>query len=173
MDFLPSPETFKNIISPLLSPIVVMIGWGFISKDNDKRETRKEVRSLLNDFAKRVDALESAAVEYFSTIDNEKAPDQACRAEIRIKREIERLDASLQVLNRIYPDFGGTKEFISLTDVVTRHSKFESKPGPIVSFNDQFYLRLALACNVLTSVLEHAFLSRVNKRLLPRVTFHR
>jgi hypothetical protein len=172
MDWLPSPDTYKNLIAPTLSPVIVIIGWVFISRDNDRRETRKEVRSLINDFCKRVDALEATAVEYFSKLDNAQNSDDACMAEIRIKREIERLDSSLQVLNKIYSKFGCAKEFDALTDVITRHSKFESKPGPVVLLNDQFYLRLALACNQLTSALEQSFLTRVSKRRrFPRLTF--
>ncbi|WP_152554256.1 hypothetical protein [Burkholderia sp. A1] len=171
MDWL-TPDTYKSVIAPSITPIIVVIGWIFVSRDNDRRETRKEVRSLLNDFSKRVDALEATAVEYFSKIDNSSSADEASRAEIKIKREIERLDSSLQIINKIYKDFGGQKEFVSLTDTITRHSKFESKPGVIVSLNDQFYLRLALSCNQLTSVLEQSFLSKVtHKRKIPKLTF--
>ncbi|MBR8093840.1 hypothetical protein KDX09_31225 [Burkholderia cenocepacia] len=159
-----TPEVFKNFIAPSLSPLFVVGGWFFVSRDNDRRETRKEIRTLLNDFCKRVDELERSSQEYFSEIDNSQNPSGASRAEIEIKRKIERLDSSIQLINKVYPNFGGSTDLSALADTITRHAKFESRPGAIVPHNDQFYLRLALACNKLTNSMEHQFIVVANNR---------
>lgn len=47
-----------------LPPILVILGWIVVNRQNNQRETRKETRSSLQDFYKALDELENAAISF-------------------------------------------------------------------------------------------------------------
>jgi len=54
-------------IGQAVSWILIIVGWVIVDSQNNKRETRKEVRASLLDLYKHLDAIEDAAFLYHST----------------------------------------------------------------------------------------------------------
>lgn len=158
--FIPSSDTYKNIIAPSLSPLFVVAGWRIVSRDNDKRETRKELKAAVNEFTKGIDELEGSVTTYFREINNEATPDDARLAEAKIKRSLERMELQLEVINNIQPGFGCQRELDNLNNVITAHPKWEARLGPVLSVSDRFFLSLALACTTLTRELNTSFITK-------------
>lgn len=57
----------------LVPAALVMIGWFFVSRDNDKRETRKEKRQFLDRTIKLLEDIQGDSVSYFLTDDQAEA----------------------------------------------------------------------------------------------------
>lgn len=155
-----SGENFKNFAAPLLSPALVIIGWRVISRDNDRRETRKETRALINDFVKRVDEFQKDTIKYFDF----EVKGTATTQEIELKRSLERLELMLGYLNRIDSSFQGQLELTALSDLVTGHSNFESATKVVVPTTDQLHLKIALACSALVKQIEFQFIEVLVKK---------
>ena len=56
---VPVAQVFGQVIGWL----VIVIGWRFISRDNDRRERRKEVRALLTEIRSAILSVEAEAYE--------------------------------------------------------------------------------------------------------------
>jgi hypothetical protein len=64
----PDTSSLKDlmaIIGPMVTWLVVLIGWTLIAKDNNHREQRKEVRAHLNDVIKDIHACAQKGDEYY------------------------------------------------------------------------------------------------------------
>lgn len=153
-------EFYRLYIAPSLPPLLIIIGWFFVSRDNDRRETRKEIRALLNEISKKLDGLYDDAMSYFCSIDNIAQSVEAQIAEVTIKQSLERIDSSLQILGKMEPRFlVASDKFEELTKAITGHPKFESRSQStgIQEHSDFEMLRIALARSNLISCLEDVF----------------
>ncbi|WP_237173012.1 hypothetical protein [Paracandidimonas lactea] len=166
-DPLSSVEIFRSYIAPALAPLIVAIGWVVVSRDNDRRETRKEIRSLINELIKRAEKLTDEAQYYFCELKN--STDDARSAEIKIKQGLERLDSLLQVLVKMEKRFDQASTSVGkFMDVITGHEKFESR-----SYTRKFsidhvdVMKIALAQADLFNVLETIYIDTQIKRPWP------
>lgn len=167
MDWLTS-EFYRLYIAPSLPPIVIIIGWFFVSRDNDRRETRKEIRALLNDMSKNLDKLHDQAISYFCDIDNSTQVSEALKSEIQLKQSLERFDSTLQVLGKMESKFRSSSQYFEeLVQSITGHPKFESRSPPSTNKLhqvDEAVLQVALARSNLISHLEHTFVDTQVRR---------
>ncbi|PNM90252.1 hypothetical protein QGN06_25490 [Achromobacter xylosoxidans] len=123
-----SGEFYRLYIAPTLPPLLIVLGWFFVSRDNDRRETRKEIRALINEYAKKLDLQMERVAEYFSKIDNAKSPTRAQLAEVAIKQAFDRLEAALRLIQKMDCRYQGLDAvFEELVNMVTGHVKFESR----------------------------------------------
>jgi hypothetical protein len=58
-------RTWVESGTPYLPLIFTMIGWWVVSRQNDKRERRKEIREQIKQFEQRVDAVIAATTQYY------------------------------------------------------------------------------------------------------------
>jgi hypothetical protein len=56
-----------KVAVPVVQALVVVIGWKVVSRDNDKREARKEIRSILNEVRRLSLEVETLAVQYYQS----------------------------------------------------------------------------------------------------------
>jgi hypothetical protein len=161
LEWLATGDNFKSYIAPLFSPFMVIIGWRVISRDNDRRETRKETRALINDFVKKVDELQKDANRYFCFSDRGTADE----LEVQLKRALERLELMLGYMHRIDNAFDAQPQLTALSELITGHPNFESTNKTSVPMTDGLHLRLALTCSNLIKEVEHQFIdAQVKKR---------
>lgn len=138
-----------------------------MSRDNDRRETRKELRAIINEINKKIDELVSHSNTYLTEIDNKKSEGEAQKKEILIKQLIDRLDLSLQIIQEMDITYKGiNKSFEDLTDTITGNKKFESRSfAGILTTNDPQILSIFLAAKKLNEELELTFINtQIKKR---------
>lgn len=70
--------------------LLVVIGWWFVNRTNNERETRKEARAAVDAAKKEVHAIAKRAIEYFT--------DLKCTATDDIKNSLELLEVELERL---------------------------------------------------------------------------
>jgi hypothetical protein len=58
-------KTWVEYGTPYLPLIFTMIGWWVVSRQNDKRERRKEIREQIKQFEQRIDAIIAATTQYY------------------------------------------------------------------------------------------------------------
>lgn len=106
-----------STISPWVTWFLVVIGWWWVSKSHAKRETRKEMRALLDDIVKQVYEIEDSAHRYFMV-----RPDDidARRLSFQIKRELKRMAARI---NQLYATLKGDSDdqIVKFRQAITLH----------------------------------------------------
>ena len=58
-------KTWVEYGTPYLPLIFTMIGWWVVSRQNDKRERRKEIREQIKQFEQRIDVIIAATTQYY------------------------------------------------------------------------------------------------------------
>lgn len=56
----------------LINVFAIIIGWWIINRQNNRRETRKEVRTSINDIQAMVSGIERSALNFHSSVYNEE-----------------------------------------------------------------------------------------------------
>ncbi|ASR89173.1 hypothetical protein [Alcaligenes faecalis] len=159
---------YKQVVAPTLGPLVLIVGWFFLSRDNDRRESRKELRALVDEYRNKVDKLLEDGVCYFTSIDNTTANNDATIAEISIKQQLDKLEFRLQALQKMDSRYSTlTGKFSELADALTGHPKFESRSsssGIPVSANDPMVLNAWLKASKLCDQMELLFIETQVRR---------
>jgi hypothetical protein len=109
-------ELSKALSGPV-SWVLVAIGWHVVSKGNDKRERRKEIRSLIDRVRDTATGLEALANEYY-----QKAPSDAVHIGWNIKRDLARLAGHLTALEALCkkkPRFDFDGQQLALKQAIT------------------------------------------------------
>lgn len=94
-----TPPAWLQPLVQLIATTVVMGGWFFVSRDNNKREDRKYLRSTIDSIISDIKSLEQKAYSYY-TSSNEEASKNLIPTEI--KRDIDMLDFRLGLLKSTY-----------------------------------------------------------------------
>lgn len=84
-------ETLSHLkdFVPFVQVLLILAGWLWVSRDNDKREKRKELRALLNKIRECCYQVEAKAIDYYLHDPGEGAG--SALAAMRLKAEIGRL----------------------------------------------------------------------------------
>ncbi|MGR2706607.1 hypothetical protein B7453_07570 [Pseudomonas sp. IB20] len=84
-----------ELIKIILPSSLIIIGWIVVSRGNDRRETRKEIRQFLDRSLDSVDSIREKAIECLTLPDG-----TGCKKlELAIEPELMRLDHALNLLN--------------------------------------------------------------------------
>src|SRR4051794_25377630 len=83
------------VLGQLVTWLLVVIGWYFVNRTNNQRETRKELRSAIDEFQMFLDQIETNAVRYHTsdTADVEVAMTLKRDLHRRLPARINRLEA--------------------------------------------------------------------------------
>lgn len=164
-NWVSEPENFRYFVAPLLTPLLVIIGWFVVSRDNDRRETRKEIRAQLNELAQRLDALTNSAVTYYCDTQNTDR-NSAVTLEIQLKQGLERLAMNISSIGRIEPSFEEAHDVLDkLYTAITGHQKFESRTyGGTLARDDEAVLSIALRSAQLLNDLDEIYVMTQIKR---------
>ncbi|MEZ1745700.1 MULTISPECIES: hypothetical protein [Pseudomonas] len=90
MDF----EKFVEVARWLLPLLTVVLGWSVVSRGNDRRETRKEVRQFLDRTIASVENIRKNAIECLT----QEVCDDSKKLELSIDPELLRMESALSLL---------------------------------------------------------------------------
>jgi DNA repair ATPase RecN len=127
------------------------VGWYVVWRQNGKRETRKEARSLIDSIEKRIAEIESIAYKYYKT-----EPDKSLDLAASIKIELHRLADSLVVLARLNSKFTVSDQLIHFRQSITG-GDFESRERLVRQSSDPLLQEITLAATQLSDEIESIF----------------
>ena len=140
-----------QVHGPAIGWAVLFGGWYFLSRDNDRRERRKEVRALLNEIRNSILSVEDQAYEYYNT--HAQASQKLAR---KIKRDLKHLAGMITTLKNLNPNFDLDNLFNQYRQNLTGHD-FESAARTERSPNDALFAEISESAVQLTSAMETMF----------------
>lgn len=105
-----------QVLGPAIGWIVLIIGWHVISRGNDRRERRKEVRALLNEIRSAILKVEEEAYEYYGL--HAQVSQKSAR---NIKRDLKHLAGMITTLSSLDPKFDLDSLFNEYRQNLTGH----------------------------------------------------
>lgn len=138
--------------------LLVIVGWAFVSSDNDKRETRKEKRQFLDRTIKLLEEIEGDAVSYFITADHAEAQ----KLSSKIGPALMRIEKSLAHLDLPAKD-GGVINAITVRDKVTGHNAWMAAQKTALAADCATIFQVNVAFAELIASLESAYAETYQK----------
>src|SRR5690349_14716858 len=86
----------SGILTQFVTWLLVVLGWWIVSKQNDKREHRKEVRSDVTDAVEQIQGVEEMAHEYL--LQTSGRTKEARTLELQLKSRLQRIALALRRL---------------------------------------------------------------------------
>lgn len=146
---------FLATVAPIVSWLLVIGGWFFVSQDQDKKQRRKEYRDRIDAVVDLVDSIESDAIAYY-LLDGSQ---DACPAlASKIKTKFIKLRAKLEILNAIWSKEDYQQLRIDFWLVVTGED-FEVKTRKKLQSHDEKISEIAVCATSLTTALEGSYYS--------------
>lgn len=144
---VPVAQVFGQVIGWL----VIVIGWRFISRDNDRRERRKEVRALLTEIRSAILSVEAEAYEYWGM--PATGSEKVAR---KIKRDLKHLAGMVMTLKGLNPKFDLDNLLNKYRQDLTG-SDFEGSSRPARPSNDGLFVEISQSAVELTSAMNEFF----------------
>ncbi|NHQ81148.1 hypothetical protein HA051_06070 [Chromobacterium vaccinii] len=146
---------FKDL-APLGSWLLILIGWYRVTKENDERQLRKEIKERIDAIGELVDSIEDDSNEYYVT---EPTPEAAKLAR-KIKSNLAGVGHHLNILSTIDSEtYNCSQEFIALRKTVTG-KQFDSSERSKIEPDDQFFIDISAAAAKLIRKLDRAYAVR-------------
>lgn len=152
-------DIFDFYISPIVTWGLVILGWLHISKQNNKTETRKEIRNAINHISKEILNLNEVCISYLCEVSNTDKSKAAIKKEIEIKRSFDIIELKLKSISSIDEEFKDAENLLSkYNDKITGHIKFENRGYNVVLPEDHKDIyELSLALKEFLEFLENKF----------------
>lgn len=150
------PQVHDDLVKVAIAAVqllMVALGWRVVSRENDKREKRKEIRSILNEVRQLLTQVEMRAIEYYR-IEPEKSKDLA----IQIKQQIKQIATLVTMVTRLSTKFDLSEAMMEFRSAVTG-GDFESANRPLRSSDDQLFAQISLTSAELLNLMEEIFSS--------------
>lgn len=133
---------------PVLSWLLVIGGWAFVSRSIGRRERQKEIRALLSEIRTLVLQIEEKAHSYLASA----ALNSGNQAMV-IKRDLKRLGGMVSTLKQLNTKFDLSNELNEFRQIITGRD-FESSERKERPYNDAIFLEVSEAAVKLTSAME-------------------
>jgi hypothetical protein len=145
-------------VAAIVAVIVSIIGWTVVNDHNNKLETRKEDRELINDIKKRLRDIFELSVSYFcsekSTKLSEKIKNDLDDLEIEIRRYVQfDCDAKIYLI------------YVNFFDSVTS-GDFESSSEEILDESSLQIINIKISRNNLIQELENNFTQKYYNKII-------
>jgi hypothetical protein len=150
-DWITTLLPFAQLFGPAIGWLVAIVGWVIVSRSNDKRETRKELRAFVDAVRDLVAVIEDKAYEYYQT---EHGASQSLA--LGLKRDIARLAGVLNILKAANGCFSHEEEMKAFRQAVTGKD-FESREREVCAASDRLFLEISTAAQDVIEVVEAAF----------------
>lgn len=144
---------FSQAFAPLLTFATVVVGWLWVSKDNNKRESRKELRANLNEIRELVLTIEGAARTYFQ---KPPADEEGHRLGFQIKRDLQHLAGRLTSLKICDKTLVFDNEMAGYRSCITGRD-FESNAREVRHYDDLLFLEICNSGQSLIDTIERAY----------------
>lgn len=144
--------TVGAILGQLVTWILVVVGWYFVNRKNNERETRKELRNALDEFHVFLDQIETQAVEYHTSASQDTVLATALKRDLhrRLPARINRLES--RGLNTV--DLG--RPVVELRKAITLEN-FDSHSFAQRQMADSIITRIGIARDDLAEAIEALF----------------
>jgi hypothetical protein len=148
-------KTWVEYSTPYLPLVLTIIGWLVVSRQNDKRERRKEIRELIKQIEQRVDTIIGATTQYYSL----HGKDSKC-AELstKIRHNISALDPLRKRIELAGLRCKIVTEILAFKQKVTG-GQFESVDRKKLPVNDPYLSEVATAGFELVDKFEKSYFS--------------
>lgn len=151
IELLKSLAPIAQIVGQTITWLLVIFGWFVVSRSNDRRETRKELRALVDAIRKATIEIETAAHEYFRV----EAASSGHQGMI-LRRDILRLSGLLTTLKAADPRFDIGQSLMEFRQTITG-GDFDSAERKARVPADRLFLEISSAAQTLLENLESAF----------------
>lgn len=141
--------------APVISWLLVILGWKVAMRGHDARECRKEIRALLDAVRELVLSIEDRACEYYQLEQDD--PDATGHAN-KMKRELTRLGSLIATLKASNPRFACDSELAEFRRVNTG-SDFETAARTRRPPSDGLFHEITAASMKLLETLEASFVA--------------
>ena len=155
-------KALLEILKILLPLGAVALGWFVASSLQDRRERRKEIRSLIDSTKEAIEDLYSLTLEYYSS--KNKTPINPISQKMKFKKMI--ISQYFIIINQAGLKTGGTQEVINFTQLATGEV-FET-PLYKTRINDiEWQGTIALAANELSLLLDKRYFATFKMKSMP------
>ena len=134
--------------------IFAAIGWNIISRGNDKREQRKELRALLNEIRMLTTQIETKVIEYYSL-----EPFKSREVAVQVKRLLKQV-ATLATTVARYDHRYDVSQHVAELRMKATGGDFESAARQPTKDDDNLFNEIAAAGMQLIDELESTFARR-------------
>lgn len=149
---------YWELIRVVIPAILIMIGWAFVSRDNNLRETRKEKRQFLDRTIMLLEEIEQDSVSYFITADQTEAQVLSSK----IGPALMRVEKALSHL-RLPCQQGSVINAIAVRDKVTGHNAWRTAPKVALAPDCATIYQVNVAFAELIASLEAAYTKTYQK----------
>lgn len=139
-------------LAPAVSWVLVIIGWGVVSRDHNARERRKEVRAIVERLVKDACDIE---IRFYDYIPTEAQSKEGKSLQLRLKSDLQRLGMTLDRLANS-ENLDVREAMIELRKAVTSRG-FDSSSRLPCDLDSAWALEVQTATNTLIKELESAF----------------
>ncbi len=140
-------------IAPSISWIIVIVGWLFVRHDNNTREDRKELRSLLDKIAVEIHELTQKANEYYLSNQDGQTPFKTAD----IKRRLWLLENRINLLKKYKTKFDNNQTYADFRSAISGND-FEKSDREALLPSNEIYQNMSLKAKDLIEYLENEFM---------------
>lgn len=139
--------------------IILIAGWKVVSNDNNSREQRKEIRSLLNTTTDLILEIQRDAFNYFTSQPNTT---DSSILELSIAEKLDRLEKSIDIIAKQKKTFEDKSQFIKFKQKITLSSNFGSINRTPIGTRDRYLLEVSIEAKNLALQLDTKFIESYN-----------
>ncbi|WP_374981302.1 hypothetical protein PSGK_09625 [Pseudomonas solani] len=151
----------KLEISEIITPMLVIIGWALVNRQNNKREERKELRTSINEIREDIEALENLSIEYHTnSCDSNSKSDSILNSLTKLSRKLG---------HTRLPKESYLNSYISLSECVTSNN-FRTRDFKKQTKNSEFISNIKSASQELQDKLEDSFYKTYRLSYFDRTT---
>lgn len=132
--------------------ILIITGWKFVSWDQNRRETRKERRQLLDRTIELIDSIGNDAITMYVTTDDA----ESAKISVNMPPRLKRLEALLQVLNLRKSDKTAVVGS-PLREAITMTNLYRADPRVAVAADDVRLSDIYVETSALIQELERSY----------------
>jgi len=153
---MPEPKdvaVYVSIVAPIVTWSLVIGGWLFVRSDNNKRENRREIRSILDAIIKEIKDLEDSGWDYYQKPSDDP---EAIKLGVSMKRNKALLEDRIGHLAKTTGRFTSLEKLSKFGDELTG-GDYEQNSRQVRTIKDRKFLEISTAANDLITYLEDEY----------------
>lgn len=144
-----------KIIAPVVPWLLVVVGWYIARHDNNQREDRHELRSIIDTITKDINTLEDKAYDYYLQAQS----DEAIRLQVKILNDQQALIARIQRLRHWDERFRDQESLFTFRSALTG-GDFAQSDRPSRIADDDVLKEVSFASKNLIEQLEFVYVQK-------------
>lgn len=133
--------------------LLVVAGWVVVNRQNNSRERRKEVRTVVDSTEKLILEIEVAARKYYALPGTDS---DAATLALEIKASLRTLSSRMKVLRLLSPTFASNNELIAFRTAVTG-GDFEASQRPACPPTHRVFSEISAEAGALVNFLNERY----------------